>query len=174
MYKLLEKAGSANKAGLDALSALVASSLEGVGQLTMLNLRTARAGAERGAENLRVLSDVRDYESLMALRHPMAVAALEMTMAYSRRAYAICSESASAMVETFEGQFGHVGDGVVAAVDKGRQAVTPALNFAAATAKSLVALASPAAGEPNRVVGPGAEEGAQGGKVPARLIKKKV
>ena len=173
MYKLLEKVSSANKAGLDTLRTVVSTTLDGAGELTMLNLRTSRAVAERGAENLSALSDVRDFQGLMALRHPMAVAALELTIAYSRRAYRIYSESASTMVQTFEGQFGHVGGGFVAAVDKGRQSVAPALDFAAATAKSLVSLANPAAGDLYRLLRPMAEAGAASGNTSAKLIEQK-
>ena len=139
MYNPIEKFTSATT--FDALMTVVNTALDCVGQLAALNLQTARAIAERGHENLNTLSSVRDLSDLLALRQPMAMAAVEQSIAYSRRVYEICNESSNVFANVYEGQVGGLGRGLVETLAKGRQNLSPVVDFAVGTAKSLLSKA---------------------------------
>ncbi len=139
MYNPIEKFTSA--ATFDALMTAVNTALDGIGQLAALNLQTARAVAERGHENLNALAEVRDLSGLLALRQPMAMAAVEQSIAYSRRVYEIYNESSNAFVDVYEGQVGGLGRGLVETLAKSRQKLSPVVDFAVGTAKSLLSKA---------------------------------
>ncbi|MEF8767602.1 MAG: phasin family protein [Candidatus Accumulibacter phosphatis] len=138
MYNPIEKFTSV--AGLEALRTVVNTSLDCVGQLAALNLQTARAVAERTSENLRALTAVRDLPDLLALRQPMAMAAVDQSMSYSRRAYEICSESSNALLQVFDSQVNGLSGGLMAALDKGWKTVSPVFDSTLATAKSLLSM----------------------------------
>lgn len=151
MYNVAEKFTSTNKAGLEALNTIINTSLTGIGELATLNLQTARAFAERGAENFAALSEVRDLAGLKALQKPMAMAALDQSMAYSRRAYKICNESSSTVTQVFEGHLRQVAGDLFATINDGRKNLPPVVGFAAATAKSLMAAAKQVYGQASEV-----------------------
>lgn len=136
MYNPIEKFTSVTT--FDALMTVVNTALDGVGQLAALNLQTARAVAERGHENLNALSAVRDLSGLLALRQPIAMAAVEQSIAYSRRVYEIWNESSNVFVNVYEGQVGGLGRGLVKTLAKGRQNLSPVVDFAVGTVKSLL------------------------------------
>lgn len=169
MFKLAEKFISANRTGLEAFRTIVNTSLDGIGQLATLNLQTARAFVESGAGNLAALSEVRDLEGLMALRQPAATAAAEQSFAYSRRAYEIYSESSSKIVQVFDQQLAGIGGGLAEAVQKGGRSVSPAVDFAVSTARSLMAMASRTCASARQPV---ADVAVTGGAQTVKLIEK--
>jgi phasin family protein len=81
---------------------ILCTSLDGVSRLAGLSVQTARAFAGRGARNLAALSEVRDLHGLAAVQTPMVLAAVDQSLAYSRRAYEICSESSLALVKVLD------------------------------------------------------------------------
>ena len=173
MNKMTEKLASANLAGLETVKTVVNASLDGVGRLTALNLQTARAVAERAAGNFAVLAEVRDLESLVAVQKPMILSAAEQSFAYSRRVYAICSESSSSVVQALDGPLGEARGSLFAVIEKGRQALSPAFNLALSRAKSMISTASQAYGSVSPLAQP-ALAGAPGGNAPLLPLIEKV
>lgn len=142
MNKLTEKLTSASQTGLNDLRTIVNTSLDGIGQLAALNVETARAFAERNAENLAALAQARDLQGLLAVQKPAIIAAAEQSLAYSRRIYQIYSESSTTVTQIVEGQFGGIGRGLVTGLDQRWKAVSPNLQSAVANVKSLFAKAA--------------------------------
>jgi len=102
MFNFPEKLTLASTLGLEAVRTILSTSLDGVSRLAGLSVQTARAFAGRGARNLAALSEVRDLHGLAAVQTPMVLAAVDQSLAYSRRAYEICSESSLALVKVLD------------------------------------------------------------------------
>lgn len=141
MNKLTEKLTSAGQTGLNDLKTIVNTSLDGLGRLATLNVETARAFAERSAENFAALANVRDLQGLVAVQKPAIIAAAEQSLAYSRRIYEIYSESSGTVAQIVEGQFGGVGRDLVAGIDNRWKSISPTCQSAVASVKSLLATA---------------------------------
>lgn len=104
MFNFPERFTSADTLALETLRIVLCTSLDGVSRLAGLSVQTARAFAGRGARNLAVLSEVRDLHGLAAVQTPMVMAAVEQSLAYSRRAYEICGESSNALGKVLDTQ----------------------------------------------------------------------
>lgn len=159
MNNLLEKSNRANRSALEAVKTIVNASLEGIGELTALNLQTLRAITERSVENLGTLSEVRDLQGLVAMHKPLAVSAVEESIAYSRRVYEVCSESSTTVLRVVEGQIGELGGAWVAVFEKTRKQVPPVVKLVVAGAKSLLSMASQATDQVGRATSAGRYDG---------------
>ncbi|MCU0811426.1 MAG: phasin family protein, partial [Thiobacillaceae bacterium] len=120
MFSFPERPTSAERVGLEALRTILSTSLDGVGRLTGLSVQTARTFAARAARNLNALSDARDLQGLAAVQTPMVMTAVDQSLAYSRRAFEICSESSNALLKVLEGQLGDFAGGLTAVLGRGR------------------------------------------------------
>lgn len=176
MYNLAEQFTKTNMAALEALKSAVNASFDGAGKLAALNLHTARAVAARNADNFKALSGVKDLAGLKALQQPMAVSAVSQSVAYSRRAYQICSESQRAVTNVFGSSLSQASRGAVGALAEGKKKASPVVDLAVGSSKMLLAMARVAYANAGRLAMPVTEassEGAVSGDKPAvKLIKK--
>jgi phasin family protein len=84
-----ERCAATNKANFNALVGLAAKALEGIGQLTALNLQFVKAGlGEATATGLAALS-AKDPQALLTLHSAMLQPAAEKATAYGRHVYGI-------------------------------------------------------------------------------------
>lgn len=111
MFNLADKFAGAKQTGVEAFRTLVDTALDGISQLAALSLHTARSCAARGADQLGALSEISDLQGLMAWQTPLAAAACERSIAYSRRVYEICCASSSVVAQVVESQLGGLGGG---------------------------------------------------------------
>ena len=81
-----------NKANIEALMGLTAKVLEGVEQLTMLNLQTARGGLDEVKETGTALLSARDAQSLIALQTGQLQPAADKAAAYGKQVYRIVAD----------------------------------------------------------------------------------
>jgi phasin family protein len=84
-----EQFAAAQKANLEVLFGLSAKTLEGVEQLTALNLQTAKAALGEAAEATVAALSVKDPQSLLALQAGSLQPSAEKAAAYGRQVYDI-------------------------------------------------------------------------------------
>ncbi|MFK7966710.1 MAG: phasin family protein [Burkholderiaceae bacterium] len=100
-----------------ASNALAAKSIEGIQKLADLNMKTAKAGMEQSAEQVKALMGAKDVkamtETLSGLSQPNA----DHVTAYVKDAYAITSETSQEVVSMVEGQVDEGNKQLFAAID---------------------------------------------------------
>jgi len=84
-----EQFAAAQKANLEVLFGLSAKTLEGVEQLTALNLQTAKAALGEAAEATVSALSIKDPQSLLALQAGALQPSAEKAAAYGRQVYDI-------------------------------------------------------------------------------------
>ncbi len=138
MSKLTEQMTNSANTGVEAIKGIANASFDGIGQLTVLNLQTARSAIESNAETIAALFAVRSIDDFKALQMPVANAALEQSLNYHRRAYEIYNESASAVVQIVEGQVNVAKGEIVSTVSQVWQKRPATFDSTAESVKSLV------------------------------------
>ncbi|MFI4929969.1 MAG: TIGR01841 family phasin [Burkholderiales bacterium] len=81
-----------NKANFEALMSLTAKAFEGVEQLTVLNLQTAKGGLAEVKETGVAVLSARDAQTLLALQAGVLQPAAEKATAYGKQVYRIVAD----------------------------------------------------------------------------------
>ena len=83
---------AANRANFEALAGLAAKAFEGVEQLTLLNLQTAKGGLDEVKEAGLAALSARDAQSLLGLQAVLLQPTAEKTAAYGKQVYRIVAD----------------------------------------------------------------------------------
>ena len=83
---------AANKASLEALMHLTAKAFEGLEQLTMLNLQTAKSGLDEVKETGMAVFSARDAQTLLAVQAGLLQPVTDKAAAYGKQVYRIVAD----------------------------------------------------------------------------------
>ena len=152
MNAITEKFLSANKANVEALLTVVNTGFASVERLAALNLNTARALMEDSAASSKAVFAVKDIKELIAAQAAIAQPTAEKFVAYSRKAYAIATETHGELSKIVEAQVLGLNKSVEAELDKALKNAPAGSDVAVSSVKSAIAAANSAYGSATKAV----------------------
>lgn len=137
-----ENIAASSKEAVESMLALTAKSFEGVEKLVELNLSTARASLEDGAETAKALLGAKDVQEFFALQAGLFQPAADKATAYGRQVYDITSTAQAEFTKMVEAQMSGTQQKVMALVESAAKNAPAGSENAVALVKSAMAAAN--------------------------------
>ncbi|MBK6854365.1 MAG: phasin family protein [Burkholderiales bacterium] len=137
-----ENIAASSKEVVESMLALTAKSFEGVEKLVELNLNTARASLEDGAETTKALLGAKDAQEFFALQASLFQPAADKATAYGRQVYDITSTAQAEFAKMVEAQMSGTQQKVMALVETAAKNAPAGSENAVALVKSAMTAAN--------------------------------
>ncbi|MFM2066504.1 MAG: hypothetical protein RLZZ584_1413 [Pseudomonadota bacterium] len=137
-----EQITAASKQTIESLLELSSKAFAGVEKLVELNLQTARAGFDEGAEAAKAALSVKDAQELLTLQAGLVQPAADKAAAYGRQVYEIAAATQADITKLVEAQFASAQQQVSALVESAVKNAPAGSENAVALVKSAVAAAN--------------------------------
>lgn len=144
MYATPEQFTAAGKAGFDSFVTVASTGLAGFEKLVALNVSSTKALLDDIAQGTRSALEAKEPKDLFAQGAGAAQPALEKSLAWSKEAYAILSETQSALRSAIESNAAGAQKEFAAVLDKALKSAPPGTESAVAALRSAVAAATSA------------------------------
>lgn len=144
MYATPENFAAASKAGFDNLISVASTGLAGFEKLVALNVSSAKALLDDVAAGARASLELKDPKDLFTAGAGAAQPSLEKSLAWSKEAYAIVSETQAALRASLESHAAGVQKEFASALDRALKSAPPGTESAVAALRSAVAAATSA------------------------------
>ena len=118
MYQTPEQLIALNKAGLEAALRFAGVALDGAERLIDLQLKTAKSALADGMQSARMLTSVRDFDQLAALKDTVVQPSFEKATAYAKQVYDVASETQADLGKLVEEQVTEYNKQVISALDQ--------------------------------------------------------
>ena len=118
MYQTPEQLIAFNKANVETVLRFAGVALDGAERLMDLQMKTAKSALADGIQSARMLTSVRDFEQLAALKDTVVQPSLEKATAYSKEVYDVTSSTSADLNKLVEEQVSEFNKQVVAALDQ--------------------------------------------------------
>ncbi len=141
-----EHFAATNKANLEALLGITAKAVEGVEQLTALNLQVIKTSLGEAAEVSLAALSLKDPQSLLAWQATALQPAAEKAAAYGRQVYAIVASTKAEIEKVATEQAAAIQHSFLAAIDAASKQAPEGSGSGIALFKSVVEAASNAFG----------------------------
>lgn len=138
----VEQIQTAQKANLETLMGLTATTFEGVEKIVALNLTASKAALAETNEHTQAVLNAKDVQELLALQSGLFQPLAEKTAAYNRHLYEIASGTSADLGKTFEAQAADAQKKFMGLVDNAAKNAPAGSEAAVAVMKSAVAAAS--------------------------------
>ena len=152
MNAITEKFVSANKSNVEAMLTVANTGFASVERFAALNLNTARAFLEDSAASSKALLAAKDIKELIAVQAALAQPTAERVVAYSRKAYAIATETRGELSRIVEAQVLDLNKSVETELDKALKNAPAGSDVAVSSVKSAIAAANSAYGSATMAV----------------------
>ncbi|MDB5863919.1 MAG: phasin family protein [Betaproteobacteria bacterium] len=118
MYQTPEHLIALNKANFEAALRFAGVALEGAERMIDLQLKTAKSALYDGLESAKLLSGVRDFEQLAALKDTLVQPSVEKANAYAKQVYDVATATQSDLGKLVEEQVTEFNKQVISALDQ--------------------------------------------------------
>ena len=118
MYQTPEQLIAFNKANVETALRFAGVALEGAERLIELQLKTAKSAIADGIQSARVLTSVRDFEQLSALKDTVVQPSFKKATAYAKEVYDVATGTQADLSKLVEEQVSEFNRQVVSALDQ--------------------------------------------------------
>ena len=118
MYQTPEQLIAFNKANVETVLRFAGVALDGAERLIDLQMKTAKSALADGIQSARMLTSVRDFEQLAALKDTVVQPSFEKATAYAKEVYDVTSTTSADLNKLVEEQVSEFNKQVVAALDQ--------------------------------------------------------
>ena len=118
MYQTPEQLIAFNKANLEAALRFAGVALEGAERLMELQMKTAKSALSDSIQSARMMTSVRDFDQLAALKDTMVQPSFEKATAYAKEVYDVATATQAEMSKVVEEQVGEVNKQLIATLDQ--------------------------------------------------------
>ena len=117
MYQTPEQLIAFNKANVETILRFAGVALDGAERLMDLQMKTAKSALADGIQSARMLTSVRDFDQLAALKDTVVQPSFEKATAYAKEVYDVTSTTSADLNKLVEEQVTEFNKQVVAALD---------------------------------------------------------
>ena len=118
MYQTPEQLIAFNKANVETALRFAGVALDGAERLLDLQMKTAKSALADGIQSARMLTSVRDFEQLAALKDTVVQPSFEKASAYAKEVYDVATVTSADLNKLVEEQVSEFNKQVVAALDQ--------------------------------------------------------
>ena len=118
MYQTPEQLIAFNKANIETVLRFAGVALDGAERMMDLQIKAAKSALADGIQSARMLTSVRDFEQLAALKETVVQLSFEKASAYAKEVYDVATVTSADLNKLVEEQVSEFNKQVVAALDQ--------------------------------------------------------
>jgi len=148
---------SANKATVDAMMALINSTVARAERLSALNLNTVRAVLEDSNAGTKTLADIKNPQDLVELQATLTQPIVDKAVAYARSVNEIVAEGQQEVAQLFEAKIAELNQTFAAALDQAAKSAPAGSEGVFSAIKSAISASTEAFDNASKVAKQAAE-----------------